>query len=113
VPKAGPVTCELFARRLGAGFHGVLEVHDAQGGLVADQVDSEGLDPSLTFAARAGEAYTVSVRDIDFNGDWSFVYRLQITPGPRVLAALPAAGRRGQTQTVEFVGVGVATGQAK
>src|SRR2546425_292346 len=28
VPKAGPVTIELAARRLGANFHGVLEVRD-------------------------------------------------------------------------------------
>jgi hypothetical protein len=113
VPKTGPATCELMARRLGANFHGVLEVRDAAGGLVADAVDTEGLDVGLTFTARAGVAYVVSVRDIDFAGDRSFVYRLSITAGPRVLAAIPAAGRRGETRSVEFVGLGVATGEPK
>ena len=36
-----------------------------------------------------------------------------ITDGPQVLGALPAAGKRGETREVEFVGVGVATGAAK
>jgi hypothetical protein len=113
VPKTGPVTCELMARRLGANFHGVLEVRDTAGRLVADAVDTEGLDTGLTFTARAGVDYVVSVRDIDFAGDRSFVYRLSITPGPRVVAAIPAAGRRGETRPVEFVGLGVATGEPK
>jgi hypothetical protein len=113
VPKAGPVTCELFARRLGSGFHGVLAVRDSAGRLVIDAADTEGRDVSLTFAARAGEEYVVSVHDVDFNGDRAFVYRLEVTPGPRVLAALPAAGRRGETRPVEFRGIGVASGAAR
>jgi hypothetical protein len=111
--RSGAVTCVLTARRLGANFHGALEVRDDKGGLVAESVDTEGLDPALTFAARAGAEYTLGVRDIDHAGDRSFVYRLALTPGPRVLAALPAAGRRGETRLVEFVGVGVATGVAR
>jgi hypothetical protein len=112
-PRAGPVTCVLTARRLGANFHGALEVRDESGGLVAEASDTEGLDPALTFAARPGAGYVIAVRDIDHAGDRSFVYRLALTPGPRVLAALPAAGRRGETRAVEFVGMGVATGAAR
>ena len=94
-PKAGPITCDLAARRLGANFHGVIEVRDRAGRMVADAVDGEGQDVALTFAAEAGAEYVVSVRDIDHAGDRSFVYRLAVTPGPRVVAAIPAAGRRG------------------
>jgi hypothetical protein len=112
-PKAGPVTCDLMARRLGADFHGVLEVRDKDGKLIADIADSEGRDVALTFAAGAGGEYVVSVRDLDFAGDRSFVYRLTINPGPRVVAAIPAAGKRGETREVEFVGYGVATGAAE
>jgi hypothetical protein len=111
--KAGPVTCDLMARRLGADFHGVLEVRDKEGKLIADAADTEGRDIALTFAASAGAEYVVSVRDIDFAGDRSFVYRLAITPGPRVVGAIPAAGKRGETREVEFVGYGVATGAVK
>jgi hypothetical protein len=113
VPKTGPVTCELMARRLGANFHAILEVRDMAGRLVADAADSEGLDSALLFTARAGVEYIVSVRDVDFGGDRSFVYRLSFTPGPRVQAAIPAAGRRGETRAVEFVGLGMATGEPK
>lgn len=112
-PRIGPVTCELCARRLGANFHGALEVRDTNGRLVAEAVNADGIDPALTFAAKQGSEYLLSVRDIDHAGDRSYVYRLAITPGPRVLAAIPAAGRRGQTCPVELVGIGVATGAAR
>lgn len=111
--RAGPISCDLLARRLGVNFHGVLTVRDKAGRLVADAVDAEGQDVALTFAAEAGGEYTVNVRDIDHAGDRSYVYRLGIASGPRVLAAIPAAGRRGETRSVEFIGVGVATGLAR
>ena len=111
--KSGPVTCELLARRLGANFDGVLEVRDASSRVVADVADTEGNDPALTFAAKAGEEYTISLRDVDYRGDRSYVYRLEITPGPRVLAAHPPIGKRGEKREVEFVGYGLATGQPK
>ena len=113
VPKAGPVTIDLMARRLGANFLAAVEVRDAAGKVVADAVDSEGRDLSLTFAAGANVDYTVSVRDIDYRGHRSYVYRLSLTAGPKVLAAIPAAGKRGETRSVEFVGIGVATGAPK
>lgn len=109
----GPITCELFARRLGANLNGVLEVRDANNRVLVDAADTEGNDLAVTFAATRGEEYTIRLRDVDFRGDRSYVYRLEITPGPRVLAALPTTGRRGTTCDVEFVGYGLATGQAK
>ena len=112
-PRTGPITCELFARRLGANFHGVLEVRDARDQVVADVADTEGMDLALTFTAREGEEYTLSLHDVDFHGDRSFGYRLEIAAGPRVVAALPTTGRRGETRSVELVGYGVATGQAR
>jgi len=112
-PDAGLITCELFARRLGATFHGIIEVRDEAGRLVADAADTEGRDVSLTFHAEAGVSYLVSLHDVDFDGDWSFVYRLQFTSGPRVVAAIPATARRGETRSIGFVGYGVASGQPK
>jgi hypothetical protein len=112
-PRNGPITCEVMARRLGAKSLPVLKVRDSKGDLVADAAGTNGTDPSLTFAAKAGAEYVVSIHDVDFGGDRSFVYRLTITPGPRVIGAIPAAGRRGETREVEFVGIGVASGQAK
>ncbi|MBY0229761.1 MAG: hypothetical protein K2W96_10815 [Gemmataceae bacterium] len=101
--KDGPVTCELSARRLGSKFHGVIEVRDARGKVVADVAGTSGADPSLVFMAKAKEAYTVSVHDIDFGGDRSYVYRLALHASPRIVGAIPAVGTRGQTREVEFI----------
>ncbi|MEX2285795.1 MAG: PPC domain-containing protein [Planctomycetaceae bacterium] len=106
----GPVTCTLAARRLGSPMNGVLEVRDAGNHLVAEAVDTRGHDIRLTFAGRAQQEYTLSLRELDFRGHQSFVYRLNVSPSPQVVAAIPAAGRRGETRSIEFVGIGIATG---
>jgi len=108
--KAGPVHCELFAKRLGSGFNSVLAIHDAEQQLIADSADTIGTDTGLIFAAQAGEEYIISVYDLDFRGNRAFVYRLHVSHGPQVIAAVPAVGQRGQTQQVQFFGYGVATG---
>ncbi|MSR53228.1 MAG: hypothetical protein EXS09_08045 [Gemmataceae bacterium] len=113
VAKAGPVTCELTARRLGSNFNGVLEVVDAQNRVLAECVDTEGNDPILTFLATAGTEYTIAVRDIDHAGDRSYTYRLSLSPGSRMVATIPAVGRRGETREFEFFGIGIATGANK
>ena len=99
----GPVTVDLMARRLGANFNGVLEVRDAAGRLIADVADTEGLDAQLTFAVVAGETYAVHLFDVDFRGNRAFVYHLSVKPGPRIIGAIPAAGRRDSTREVEFL----------
>ncbi|MCH2201032.1 MAG: hypothetical protein MK102_03615 [Fuerstiella sp.] len=108
--KRGLVNCRLFTHQLRTPVHGVLEVKDTAGNLVADAVDTEGIDPVLTFLADDDTEYFVSVRDIDFAGNGSFVYRLHISEGPRVLVAVPAAAQRGKTVSVSFVGPGIETG---
>lgn len=108
--RTGPVTCDLIARRIGSDFNGVIEVRDATGRVVAEVVDTEGHDATLTFVATKGQTYTVAVHDLDYRGYRAFTYRLCLTHGPRVQVALPAAGKRGEKRPVEFVGVGVATG---
>jgi len=101
--RTGPITVELTARGLGANFNGMLEVRDSAGRMVADAADTTGQDAAVTFAATAGTEYTLALHDVDFRGDRSYVYRVAVRPGPRVLATLPAAGARGQTVPVEFV----------
>ena len=111
--KDGPVTIELFARRLGVSLNGLLQILDEDGRVLVDEADTQGNDLAVTFAARAGQQYTIRFHDADFRGHRSFIYRLAITPGPRVITTIPAAARRGQTQQVEFIGAGLATGAAK
>lgn len=102
-PSDGPITCDLWARRLGSKFLGILEVRDANGRLVSDALGTHSADPVTTFPAKANAAYTVSIRDLDFAGDRSFVYRLHVSANSRVLAARPAGGKQGETRDVEFV----------
>ena len=111
--KDGPVTVELFARRLGISLNGLLQILDEDGQVLLDRADTQGNDLAVTFAAKAGKRYTIRFHDSDFRGHRSFIYRLAITPGPRVIATIPAAARRGETQQLEFVGVGLATGSAQ
>ena len=111
--RDGLVSVDLMARRLGSGLHGALRVLNAAGELLADFADTQGLDGGVTFAARAGATYTIELHDVDFRGHRSFVYRLAITAGPRVICTLPARGRRGTTREVEFIGLGLASGEAR
>ena len=111
--KSGPVTCEIVARQVGSPLNAAIEIHDSVGRKIASVVDTAGNDTAVTFAAQAKQSYTVSIYDLDFRGNRAFVYRLSVAAGPRVVAAIPAAGRRGETRRVELIGHGVATGAAK
>ena len=112
--KSGLVTCLMVARKIGSPLNAALEIHDSSGQHVVSVVDTAGNDSAaVTFTAQARQSYTISVYDADFRGNRKFVYRLSIIDAPRVVAAIPAAGRRGETRSVELVGYGIATGVAK
>ncbi len=112
--NSGPVSCSIVARKLGSPLNATLEIHDANGHKIASAIDTAGTDSAaVTFSAQAKQSYIVSVYDADFRGNRKFVYRLSITAAPRVVAAIPAAGQRGETKLVELVGFGVATGAPK
>ncbi|TWU03043.1 hypothetical protein CA54_61270 [Symmachiella macrocystis] len=113
LPESTWVTFELTARRLGSPLHGVLEIRNAKGMTVADAVDSEGVDTCVTFLAEAGERYQLSLHDIDFRGNRSYVYRLNATTGPRIVATIPACVQRGKTSEVELIGMGLRSREAK
>lgn len=76
----GRVKCSLVTRSMGSPLRAILEVRDATGRLVADAADTAGADVKLSFATRAGESYSVDIYDLDFCGDRSFVYQLNISP---------------------------------
>lgn len=108
--RTGPITLDVWTRRLKTKMNPILEVRDPSGRLVADAADTAGNDLQLTFAAQQGVMYSVSLYDVDFRGYTAYVYRLVIHDGPQVVAAIPSAGKRGETRPVEFIGYGVATG---
>ena len=107
------VTAELVARRLGSPFHGILEVRDAQGQVIADAADTLGRDTAVSFRVSAGKTYTVCLHDVDFRGNRTFVYRLQLTTGPRVLASLPLELKSGQKNSVQLVGYGLTSADGR
>jgi len=101
------------AAAIGSPLTAGVEVRDASGRLVAEATDTAANDLRLTFAAKVAQPYVVSIYDVDFRGDRSFTYRMGLTPRPTIRRSrFPAAGRRGETRDVEFVGYGVATGGA-
>ena len=103
----GPITIELLARQLGSDFHGLLEVRDDEGKMLVSSADTEGIDTTVTFAAKKAATYRISLHDVAFRGNRAFVYQLRIKSGPRVVAHLPAHGKRGKTRNVKFVGYGL------
>ena len=111
--RTGAVVVELFARRLGSDFNGVLEARDSTGRVLAECADTSGRDAVLAFDAKAGEKYAISLRDVDYRGYHSFTYRLHFSEGPRVRACFPSAGRCGQSGNIEFSGHGLVTGAAR
>jgi len=109
----GCLTVDLYARRLGANFNGTLKIRDASGTLLADVIDTEGLDCATTVTVVKGQTYTIELADLDHRGHRSFVYRLEVIAGPRVIACLPSGGRPGTTVPVTFVGYGLKSGVAQ
>lgn len=109
----GMFTCELLARRLGSDFLGVLQVADETGRVVAEQFDTAGIDPVVSFPVTRGKNYTVTLRDVDFRGYRKYGYLLRFHPGPRVISASPSGGRHGDRRQVTFFGEGLATGAKK
>ncbi len=112
-PKDGLLTAELVSRRMGSKFLGLMQIRDPQGNLVADVAGGHHADPVATFTAKAGTEYHVSLHDVDFGGDRSYTYRLTVAYAPRIFAAIPPAGKRGDSAEVEFTGIGLATGTEK
>lgn len=112
-PATGPLTCKIVAAGIGSPLTAIVEIRDASGRLVADAADTAARDERFTFAAEAGQEYIARIYDVDFRGNRSFVYRLSLLPGPRLLSTFPAVVQRGTTQDVEFFGFGLQTGAAK
>jgi len=54
-PRSGPITLDVWTRRLKMKMNTVLEVRDASGRLIADGADTAGHDLQLTIAAQQGE----------------------------------------------------------
>ena len=83
VRDSGPVSIDLVARRLLSPLHALLRVTDTHGAVLLDVADTAGRDLSVSFPGKAGETYDLSIHDIDYAGDRSSVYRIELATGPR------------------------------
>lgn len=110
-PEATLVHLETFAIRIGSELNLLVEVRDSAGRLVADGSDTAGVDMRLSFVSQPGETYTVRMHDIDFRGNQAFVYCLELSTGPKLLATVPAFGQRGTESEIELIGIGLTSGQ--
>jgi hypothetical protein len=90
VTESGPVSIELFARRLLSPLHAILRVTDSHDTVVLDVADTAGRDLSVSFLGKEGETYTLSINDIDYAGDRSSVYRIELATGP-IDALIPSS----------------------
>ena len=92
----------------GSPLDAVLEIVDERGGYLARNLDACGLDPRISFKAPRAGRYVVRVygfpsdpnQTIGYSGGPDHVYRLTLTTGGFVAAALPAAVSRSGTTTL-------------
>jgi hypothetical protein len=90
----------------------VLELVDPRAAYLARNLDARGLDPRIVHTASRTGPVTVRVygfpadpnQTIGLAGGSDYVYRLMLTTGPAVAAAVPAAAVAGQATLVEAVG---------
>ena len=87
---------------MGADFFGFLKVTDEAGTLVVEQADTAGLDPVVSFVAKKGKAYQITLHDVDHKGYRNFGYLLRLNEGPRVIASFPSGGKRGEKTAVSY-----------
>ena len=106
----GLIHVELFARRVGADFNAIMQIHDAQGNMIADSADTLGTDRKLVFPAKVGDEFVVSLFDADFRGDPSYIYQMSIEDGAQIQRTFPERIGKGIKQVVEFAGWGFVTG---
>lgn len=96
-----PVTCEVFAARMGSPLNSRLEVYGPDGKLLAENYDHFGNDSFVQFRAEQSGVHRVHIRDSTFQGLQHFVYRLTITAGTRIDRVFPLGGRIGTRTTFE------------
>lgn len=102
--KGQTIVCEVNAARIGSPLDSRLEVRDARGRRIAENIDALGVDSRLTFTAPETGRYSVHIHDVNFGGLQSYVYRLTISAGPHVESVFPLGGRRGSSVRFQFRG---------
>lgn len=109
--KGGEVDCFVFSatvgetlvatvmanRVLNSPMDAVLQLVDARGNVLAQNDDARGIDPQIVFSVPADGDYILRLfafplvpnSTIGFAGGTDFVYRMEVTVGPKLDYALP------------------------
>jgi hypothetical protein len=115
--KAGQTfVASVQGRRLGSAIDPMLHLLDSAGVEVAYAQDGLGLDPLLVYPVSKPGNYVLRVSafayppaaDVKLAGGKDAVYRLSITTGPFVRAAIPSGVPRGRKSTIRLVGYNLA-----
>jgi hypothetical protein len=96
--------CEVHAQRLESPLDALLVLKDAQGKMLAQNDDAQGMDSQIEFDRFAkDQEYTLTLRDLNGRGGTSFSYRLSIHPIEpdfivRFFPDIPRVNRGGHTK---------------
>ncbi|HEX7901141.1 MAG TPA: c-type cytochrome domain-containing protein [Planctomycetota bacterium] len=103
--KGETLVFDLAAKRLGSKLEAVISVSDAQGRLLASNIDYEGeADPFLAWTAPADGLYHARVRDLQHAASAEHFYRLSVGALPVVTGAYPLTVPAHAESTVVLVG---------
>lgn len=100
---------------LNSPLDATLQIVSSRGTVLAQNLDSVGLDPRIVFTARGTDRYYVRLfafpatpdSGIGFAGADTFVYRLTLARGGWVQASKPLAVSANAETPVELIGVGI------
>ncbi|MGE3820492.1 MAG: PPC domain-containing protein, partial [Isosphaeraceae bacterium] len=95
---------DLEAERIDSRLDATLRVLDDQGREIAESRDALGADPSLDLTLPDDGRYVVKVHDVLYRGSNEYPYRLTLTDGPWIEAAVPHVLKPGETATVTLYG---------
>jgi hypothetical protein len=87
----------VYARQLRSPLDSVIDLWDANGRHLASNDDSIGPDSYLRFDVPADGDYCVSIRDQQYRGGFTFVYRIEVVPvAPSLMFTMPEVVRDSQ-----------------
>jgi hypothetical protein len=101
VREGETLQAEAFAARAGSSLDTVLEIYDANGGLVARNDDDASLDSRIAFRAPTDGVYRIEVRDKRGKGGPGYFYRIEVErPQPSLTLFLAGPARKSQARQV-------------
>ena len=113
VAKAGQaITCRASSvtSAFGSPLDARIEVRDAVGNVLGEQIPEGSVTPDLRFVAPTDGEYQVRIHDVGFNGLQDHVYRLTVTAGPGCWNDVyPLGGRRGTSTQFRRSGINLPT----